>query len=55
VASVTRDFIDATFIMVWGGFVCLSFHEVSYGIGASECILMFVFFNRLVILRICRL
>jgi hypothetical protein len=37
VASVTCDFIDAAFVMVWGGVVSLSFREVFYCIGASEC------------------
>jgi hypothetical protein len=37
VAGVTCDFIDATFVMVWGGGVSLSFGEVLYHIGASEC------------------
>jgi hypothetical protein len=37
VASVTCDFTDAAFVMVWGGVVSLLFHEVFYHIGASEC------------------
>jgi hypothetical protein len=37
VASVTFDFIDAAFVIVWGGVVSLSFHAVFYRIGASEC------------------
>jgi hypothetical protein len=37
VASVTFDFVDAAFVIVWGGVVSLSFHEVFYCIGASEC------------------
>jgi hypothetical protein len=37
VASVTCDFVDAAFVMVWGGVVSLSFREVFYCIGASEC------------------
>jgi L-lactate utilization protein LutB len=37
VASVTLDFIDTTFVIVCGGVVSLSFREVFYCIGASEC------------------
>jgi hypothetical protein len=37
VASVACDFVDATVVMVWGGVVSLSFREVFYRIGASEC------------------
>jgi hypothetical protein len=37
VASVTYGFIDAAFVMVWGGVVSLSFREVFYRIGAHEC------------------
>jgi hypothetical protein len=37
VASVTFDFVDAAFVMVWGGVVSLSFREVFYRIGAFEC------------------
>jgi hypothetical protein len=37
VASGTCDFIDAAFVMVWGGVFSLSFREVFYRIGASEC------------------
>jgi hypothetical protein len=37
VASVTCDFIDAAFVMVWSGVVSLSFHELFYCVGASEC------------------
>jgi hypothetical protein len=37
VASVICDFIVAAFVMVWGGAVSLSFREVFYRIGASEC------------------
>jgi hypothetical protein len=37
VASVTFDFIDAAFVIVWGGVVSLSFREVFYRTGASEC------------------
>jgi hypothetical protein len=37
VASVTFDFIDAAFVIVWCGVVSLSFREVFYRIGASEC------------------
>jgi hypothetical protein len=36
VASVACEFVDAAFVMVWGGVVSLSFHEVFYRIGASE-------------------
>jgi hypothetical protein len=36
-ASVTFDFIDAAFVIVWGGVVSLSFRQVFYRIGASEC------------------
>jgi hypothetical protein len=36
VASVTVDFVDAAFVIVWGG-VSLSFREVFYRTGASEC------------------
>ena len=35
--SVTCDFIDAAFVVVWDGVVSLSFREVFYRIGASEC------------------
>jgi hypothetical protein len=31
------DFLYAAFVMVWGGVVSLSFREVFYRIGASEC------------------
>jgi hypothetical protein len=37
VASVTFDFVDTTFVIVWGGVVILSFREVFYHVGASEC------------------
>jgi hypothetical protein len=37
VASVACDFVDAASVMVWGGGVSLSFCDVFYGIGASEC------------------
>jgi hypothetical protein len=37
VAGVACDFVDAAFVMVWGGVVNLSFREVFYRIGASEC------------------
>jgi hypothetical protein len=37
VASVTCDFLDAAFVMVWGSVVSLLFHEVFYHIGVSEC------------------
>jgi hypothetical protein len=37
VASVTFDFIDAAFVIVWGGVVSLSICEVFYRDGASEC------------------
>jgi hypothetical protein len=37
VASVTCGFIDAAFVMVWGGIVSLSFRAVFYCIGAHEC------------------
>jgi hypothetical protein len=37
VASVTCDFIDVAFVMVWGGVVSLSFRELFYRVGASEC------------------
>jgi hypothetical protein len=36
VASVTCDFIDTAFVMVWGGGVSLSFRELFYRIGGSE-------------------
>jgi hypothetical protein len=36
VASVTCNLIDAAFVIVWGG-VSLSFREVFYRVGASEC------------------
>jgi hypothetical protein len=37
VANVTCDFIDAAFVMVWGGGVSLWIREVFYRIGAPEC------------------
>jgi hypothetical protein len=37
VASVAFDFIDAAFVILWGGVVSLSFREVFYRTGASEC------------------
>jgi hypothetical protein len=37
VESVTCEFIDAAFVMVWGGVVSLLFREVFYRIGAFEC------------------
>jgi hypothetical protein len=37
VASVTFDFVDTAFVIVGGGVVSLSFREVFYRIGASEC------------------
>jgi hypothetical protein len=55
VASVTCDFVDDTFVMVWGGDVSLSFLEVFYRIGASECYSYVGVLNRLVILHICGL
>jgi hypothetical protein len=36
VASVASDFIDAAYVMVWGGVVSLSYREVFYRIGASD-------------------
>jgi hypothetical protein len=36
-ASVACEFEVAAFVMVWGGVVSLSFHEVFYRIGAFEC------------------
>jgi hypothetical protein len=38
VASVTFDFIDAAFVIVWSGVVSLSIREVFYCDGASEWI-----------------
>jgi hypothetical protein len=37
VAGVACEFVDAAFVMVWGGVVSLSVHEVFYRIGAFEC------------------
>jgi hypothetical protein len=37
VACDACDFVDADFVVVWGGGVSLSFREVFYRIGASEC------------------
>jgi hypothetical protein len=37
VAGITFDFVDTAFVIVWGGVVSLSFREVFYRIGASEC------------------
>jgi hypothetical protein len=37
VAGVACEFVDATFVMVWGGVGSLSFHEMFYRIGAPEC------------------
>jgi hypothetical protein len=51
VASVASDFIDAAFVMVWGGVVSLSFREVFYRTGASEnFVLLYCFF---LIFRLC--
>jgi hypothetical protein len=36
VGSVTRDFKDAAFVMVWGGVASLSYREVFYHTGVSE-------------------
>jgi hypothetical protein len=36
VAGIACEFVDAAFVMVWGGVVSLSFHEVFYRIGAFE-------------------
>jgi hypothetical protein len=36
VAGVACEFVDAAFVMVWGGVVSLSFHEVFDHIGAFE-------------------
>jgi hypothetical protein len=37
VAGVECEFVDAAFVMVWGGVVSLSFHEVLDRVGAFEC------------------
>jgi hypothetical protein len=37
VAGVACDFVDAAFVMVWGGGVSLSFQEVFSRIVVSEC------------------
>jgi hypothetical protein len=37
VAGVACESVDAAFVMVWGGVVSLSFHEVFHSTGASEC------------------
>jgi hypothetical protein len=37
VAGVACEFVDAAFVMVCGGTVSLSFHDVFYRIGAFEC------------------
>jgi hypothetical protein len=37
VASVTIDFANTAFVIVWGGVVSLSFREIFYRIGTSEC------------------
>jgi hypothetical protein len=37
VTSVTCDFVDATFVMLWDGVTGLLFHELFYHDGASEC------------------
>jgi hypothetical protein len=37
VASVACDFVDAAFVILWGGVVSLSYREVFYRIGSSEC------------------
>jgi hypothetical protein len=36
VVSVTCDFIDAAFIMLWGGVIGLLFHELFYLVCDSE-------------------
>jgi hypothetical protein len=36
VACVTCDFVDTTFVILWGGAVGLVFHGLFYRVGASE-------------------
>jgi hypothetical protein len=54
-AYVIFDFVDAAFVIVWGGVVSLSFREVFYRIDASECYSYVCVLNMLVILHICGL
>jgi hypothetical protein len=55
VASVTCDFIDAAFVMVWDGVARLLFYEVFIILVLLNAIPMLMFLNKLVILRICGL
>jgi hypothetical protein len=42
VAGVACEFVNATFVMVWGSVVSLSFHEVFDRVGAFECYMTYI-------------